>query len=96
MRGFPVRVDGPGQIALFVYDNHTFIVESYLPVETDVKVSTIGDFTKLRNLVTGQAINGQAPAQPQGFGRRQQFVENRESFSLHLLPHSYEVFAVEK
>jgi hypothetical protein len=95
MRGFPVRVDGPGQIALFAYDNHTFIVESYLPTETDVKVSTIGDFSKLRNLVTGDVINGQAPAQPQGF-RRRQFVENRESFDMHLLPHSYEVFTVEK
>jgi hypothetical protein len=96
MRGFPVRVDGPSQIALFAYDNHTFIVESYSPKEADVKISTIGVFTKLRNLVTGEEINGQAPAQPQGFGRQQQFVENRESFGMHLLPHSYEVFAVEK
>ena len=39
MRGFPVRLDGPSQVALFAYDNHTFIVESYLPAETDVKVS---------------------------------------------------------
>ena len=89
-------LDGPSQVALFAYDNRTFIVESYLPTETDVKISTIGGFTKLRNLVTGEEINGQAPAQPQGFGRRQQFVENRESFNMHLLPHSYEVFAVEK
>ena len=33
MRGFPVQLDGPGQVALFAYDNHTFIVESYLPGE---------------------------------------------------------------
>jgi hypothetical protein len=96
MRGFPVRVDGPGQIALFAYDNHTFIVESYSSKEANVKISTIGGFTKLRNLVSGEEINGQAPEQPQGFRRQQQFVENRESFNLHLLPHSYEVFAVEK
>ena len=54
MRGFPVRLDGPGQVALFAYDNNTFIVESYLPTATDVKVSVTRDFTQLRNLVTGE------------------------------------------
>jgi len=96
MRGFPVCLDGPSQVALFAYDNHTFIVESYLPTETDVKVSVTGDFTKLRNLVTGEEIAGQAPGEPQGFGRRQFFDENRESFNVHLLPHSYAVFSEEK
>jgi len=42
-------------------------------------------------------IAGQAPEQPMGFGGRQQVpVENRKSFNVHLLPHSYEVFAAEK
>src|SRR5208283_3572752 len=42
MRGFPLRVDGPAQVALFAYDNNTFIVESFLPSETDVKISVSG------------------------------------------------------
>jgi len=96
MRGFPVRLDGPSQVALFAYDNHTFIVESYLPTEADVKVSVTGDFTKLRNLVTREEITGQVPEEPRGFGRRQLFSENRESFNVHLLPHSYAVFVMEK
>ncbi len=97
MRGFPVRLDGPSQVALFAYDNHTFIVESYLPAETDVKVSVTGDFTKLRNLVTGEEIAGRKPERPTGLGpRRQMPVENREAFNVHLLPHSYEVFEMER
>jgi len=97
MRDFPVRVDGPSQVALFAYDNNTFIMESFLPAETDVKVSLTGDFTKLRNLVTNEEIAGQEPEQPQGFGRGRQFLgENRMSFNVHLLPHSYAVFAAEK
>ena len=97
MRGFPVRLDGPSQVALFAYDNNTFIVESYLPAETDVKISVTGDYTKLRNLVTGEEIAGLAPEEPMSFGaRRQSPVENRESFNVHLLPHSYEVFEREK
>jgi hypothetical protein len=94
MRGFPIRLDGPGQVALFAYDNHTFIVESYLPAETDVKVSLTGNFTRLKNLVTGEVINSQAPTQ--GRGRWRDAEESRISFNLHLPPHSYAVFAAEK
>jgi hypothetical protein len=94
LRGFPIRLDGPGQVALFAYDNHTFIVESYLPAETDVKVSLTGNFTRLKNLVTGEVINGQAPTQSRGRWRDNE--ESRMSFNVHLLPHSYSVFAAEK
>ena len=94
MRGFPIRLDGPSQVALFAYDNHTFIVESYLPTETDVKVSLTGDFTRLKNLVTGEEINGQTPIP--GLGRWRNTEESRVSFNVHLLPHSYAVFAAEK
>ena len=94
MRGFPVRLDGPAQVALFAYDNHTFIVESYLPAETDVKVSLTGNFTRLKNLVTGEVLAGQAPTQ--GRGRWRDVEESRMTFNLHLPPHSYAVFAAEK
>jgi hypothetical protein len=94
MRGFPIRLDGPGQVALFAYDNHTFIVESYLPAETDVKVSLTGNFTRLKNLVTGEVITAQAPTQ--GQGRWREAEESRITFNVHLLPHSYSVFVAEK
>ena len=94
LRGFPIRLDGPGQVALFAYDNHTFIVESYLPAETDVKVSLTGNFTRLKNLVTGEVITGQAPMQ--GRGRWRDAEESRTSFNVHLPPHSYAVFTAEK
>jgi hypothetical protein len=62
-----------------------------------VKVSVTGNFTRLRNLVTGEVIAGQAPVEPTGFGlRRRVPVENRESFNVHLLPQSYEVLETEK
>jgi hypothetical protein len=95
MRGFPMRLDGPSQVALFAYDNHTYIVESYLPVETDVTVSVTGEFTQLKNLVTGEKISGQTPDQDQE-RRRREVRENRTSFTIHLPPHSYSVFAAEK
>jgi hypothetical protein len=90
MRGFPVQMDGPAQVALFPYDNNTFIVESYLSTETSVQISLLGRGAKLKNLLTGEVITGQAP------GRRNNPGEERTSASVKLLPHSYAVFAVEK
>ncbi len=99
MHGFPVRVDGPAQVALFAYDNNTFIVESFLPSETDVKISIAGGGAKLRNLVTGEILAGQ-PGNNGGRGRRGGRGgggdEPRLTFNAHLPPHSYSVFAVEK
>jgi len=87
-----VRVESPAQVSLFAYDNHTFIVESFLPDETDVKVAVAGGFTRLRNLVTGAATPGEMEAQGSGrFGG-----DVRMSFTVHLPPHSYAVFAAEK
>jgi len=94
VRGFPVRVDGPAQVALFAYDNDSFIVESYLPAETDVRIPVAGSATKLRNLVTGAILTGQP--QTQCFRRRQAAADPRVSFNAHLPPHSCAVFAVEK
>jgi hypothetical protein len=96
MRGFPVRLDGPAQVALFAYDNRTFIVESYLPTETDVKVSVTGDATKLENLVTGETIDGQLPPPQRGWNRQNDPAGERVAFTVHLPPHSYAAFAVEK
>jgi len=56
MAGFPVRLDGPDHVALFAYDNNTCIVESFRPAACDVRVSVGRQFTKLRNLLTGEVI----------------------------------------
>ncbi|HEY5345194.1 MAG TPA: hypothetical protein VIK62_02495 [Verrucomicrobiae bacterium] len=92
MRGFPVRLDGPAQVALFAYDNNTFIAENFSAATTDVKISTLGKATKLKNLVTGEIIGGKLPP-PRGWNWQNETVEERVSFSVHLLPHSYAVFA---
>jgi hypothetical protein len=94
MRGFPVRLDGPAQVALFAYDNHTFIVESYLDTQADVKISVPENFRHLKNLVAGDDLDGRAPA-PARWGRYDA-DDRRVSFKVHLLPHSYQVFEMER
>lgn len=92
MRGFPVRLDGPAQVALFAYDNNTFIAENFSATVADVKISTLGNSTRLKNLVTGETLKGQLPP-PRGWNWRNENIEERVSFKMQLPPHSYAVRA---
>jgi hypothetical protein len=94
LRGFPVRLDGPAQIALFAYDNRTFIVQSFLPTATDVRITVTKNATRLRNLVSGEVTESQ-PAQRRGGAGSGRQAEEGHSFKTHLLPHSYAVFSFE-
>jgi hypothetical protein len=96
MANFPVRIDGPSQIALFAYDNGAFIVESYLPSQAEVKVTVKGEFTKLRNLVTGEVISSYTPEAPRGFMRRRVDTGPKSYFKVPVLPHSFAAFSPEK
>jgi hypothetical protein len=95
LRGFPVRVDGPAQVALFSYDNGAFIVQNFSATAADVKISTLGSAATLKNLVTGEIVAGRFPPS-HGWNWRNKNIEDRVSFSEHLLPHSYAVFAPEE
>lgn len=90
--GMPVRLDGPSQVALFVYDNGTFVVESYLPHPAAITLT--GRFARLVNLATGEALTGTAPrpVSPFGFGRS---GGGEHTFSLAIQPHSWLAFREE-
>lgn len=96
LHGFPVQLDGPGQVALFAYDNDTFIIESFLAGETDVKVAIAGNSVRLKNLVTGENLISQSSPLNQGRRQSENLDDLRTIFDVHLLPHSYSVYAVEK
>jgi hypothetical protein len=96
MANFPVRIDGPSQVALFAYDNGAFVVESYLPQQAEVKVTVRGEFTKLRNLVTGEVISSYVLEPPKGFRRMRPDTTPKTHFLVQVLPHSFAAFAPEK
>jgi hypothetical protein len=98
MKNFFVRLDGPSQVALFAYDNDTFVVESYLPTQADVRVTIDGAYTKLRNLVTGELVASYVPEQPKGFRRRRERADAppKSHFLFPVLPHSFAAFSPEK
>jgi hypothetical protein len=59
-RDLYVRLEAPSQVGLFVYDNDTFIVESFREAGGTVRLSIEGRITKLRDLVSGRELTGQA------------------------------------
>jgi hypothetical protein len=96
MRGFPVRLDGPAQVSLFTYDNGAFIVQNFSATTADVKISTLENTTKLKNIATGEILEGNLPPPHPAWDWQREIVERRASFTVHLLPHSYTVFAPDK
>jgi hypothetical protein len=67
-RDMYVRLDAPSMVSLFVYDNDKFIVESFQENPVTARVVTDGRITKLRDLVSGEVLTGQA--QGGGMGGR--------------------------
>ncbi len=95
----PIRLDtAPAQVALFRYDNNTFIVQNYLPTAAEVTVSVAGAATQIHDLLVGNDISP-APATGRGFGGGRGFdgrgpaASPRTSFTFTVLPHSYMAFA---
>ncbi len=80
----------PAQVALFRYDNNTFIVQNYLPTAAEVTVSVVGKVTAIQNLLTGQDIKPAQAASGEFVVRAVQTP--RTAFTFTVLPHSYVAF----
>ena len=84
-----VRIECPAQVSLFVYDNDTFIVESFLPENVNVKIVTDKRIDKLNNILTGEEITSKASQNDRIWGRQR---EETKIFEVTIKPHSYLVF----
>jgi hypothetical protein len=95
-RDIYVRVEGPAHVAIFVYDNGTFIVESFLPEPVDVNIVVTRQVSGLRDLLTNEVLSPVTNSTPAG-GRRMMTgrwgrIRSGTRFSTQIMPHSYRVF----
>ncbi len=93
LRDLFVRIESPGDVGLFVYDNNTFIVESFLPETVDVRISLDPRFAKIKELTTGDEFTGQSGGAPGGFGGFGMTGGKRTVIPVKIKPHSYLVFS---
>jgi hypothetical protein len=88
-----VQLEGSSKISLYVYDNNTFIVESFLDKETSVSVATPTQFNMITDLVNGQQLKGEIRSPGMSYIEKRRKPKNMYSFIIK--PHSYRVFKME-
>jgi hypothetical protein len=84
-RDLYVRVDGPAKVALYVYDNDIFIVESFLPDPADVRVVIDDRFAAIQDVLTGETFSGE-----ELFDWRKRSI-GKKGYPLAIKPHSFRV-----
>lgn len=85
-----IRIDAPSKVGLFVYDNGTFIVESFLDEPVTIQIITNEDITSIKDMLDDNIELEKLPAVVPTNRRQQPEKANR--FRLTLMPHSYCVY----
>lgn len=88
-----VQLQAPSKISLFLYDNKTFVAESFRDTPTLVTFNVQGSGKRLRNILTGKTLTGTAAAPADG--RYSGITVPRTAFHATVPPHSYVAFAIE-
>ena len=86
-----LRIDAPAKVGLFMYDNGTFIVESFLDEPVTIKINAKENVNTITDILTGAVIEKLPDAAPQQF-RRFRADDKTNAFRVTLPPHSYRVF----
>ena len=84
-------LDAPAKVSLFLYDNHTLIVENFNDEPVDVKLVCEPDrFRRLTNLEDNGTVDGKLEDYYVGWHKK-----NATKFAVSLKPHSYMAFSYE-
>ncbi|MDH6303425.1 hypothetical protein M2459_000641 [Parabacteroides sp. PF5-5] len=86
-----IRIEGPSKVSLFVYDNGTFIVESFNDTPVNIKILTDENIESLTDIIDGSVLTPKEKDVNNPI-RRYQPVESKNEYTLTLMPHSYRVF----
>jgi hypothetical protein len=90
LQGLDVRMDGPAEVSLFLYDNGALVVESFRDEATEVSLVVKGA-GPVRDLETGEVLSGRTVPEGQGFFRSPD--AGRTVITVPVKPHSYRAFA---
>ena len=81
-----VRVESPSQVALFAYDNNTFIVESFLPESAEVRLVLDSRVSGLRDMLSGEVLVGEE------LKDWRELSTGKMGYKAQIKPHSFRVF----
>ena len=86
-----VTIEGPSEVSLFVYDNRSFIIESFQDEPVDVQVILGPEFSEITGIATGETETGRFREAPSF--RNRKFGKDVNVFEVHLKPHSFKAFS---
>jgi hypothetical protein len=89
-RGLFVRLEAPSQVALFLYDNDAFVVESFLDHNTDIRLVVDDFFPRIEDVLSGETLTGEDLTD--GLGQK----TAKRGYAIALKPHSFRVFQAVK
>ena len=87
------RIDAPAKVSLFMYDNGTFIVESFLDEPVTIRINAQEGIDRITDKLSGAVIDKQPDQPVSPFMRRFRPDDKNNVFSVTLMPHSYRVFS---
>ena len=85
MKELYVLLDAPAQVSLFVYDNDTFIVESFLNEYADIRIELDSRFSSATNILSSEVFACETVSSGDA-------MSGANGFSLPIKPHSFIVF----
>jgi hypothetical protein len=88
-----ISVEGHSNISLYLYDNKTFILESFMDEESELKVVLSKQYNRITDLSSNQTFLGEL--RTQRFSRRGSGIQSKNVISITIKPHSFRVFSYE-
>jgi hypothetical protein len=89
----PVQIEGLSGISLYVYDNNTFIAESFLDKGTAINIVTSTAHNKITDISSGQQFMDEL--RKPGMSYTEKNRKEKNVYSLTIKPHSFRVFKME-
>ena len=87
-----LRIDAPSKVSLFLYDNDTFVITSFLDEPVTIRVNAREGIDRITDILSGEVIDKQQ-TQPQIGFRRFRGDDKNNVFTITIKPHSYRVFS---
>jgi hypothetical protein len=86
-----VKLEAPGKVSLFVYDNHTFIVHNFRDEPVNAQVSLAAGVTSISDLLSNETIRTSERSETPRLGPP---TAPSTAAAFTLAPHSFRAFRI--
>lgn len=85
-----VTFEGSGEVSLFLYDNRSFVVESFMDQELNIKIVLDKESDQIVDVISGISLQGTLREAPVFWGRK--MGKDVSVYEVNIKPHSFRTF----